>query len=132
MSARCVFEATLSMKSLSPLLLHVLSMYATKSHIHIGHHTSTSTEMQTQQILCSYSGLHKNFGLSAKSHASAVSLMAHSVLFSSIKPHHDSQALSLLSDNTLLLQTADGAAHSGGSSSGCLPSTSSNGLKRFG
>jgi hypothetical protein len=71
-------------------------MYATKSHIHIGHHTNTSTEMQTQQILCSYSAeLHKNFGLSAKSHVSAVSLMAHSVLFSSIKPHHDSQALSL-------------------------------------
>jgi hypothetical protein len=37
-----------------------------------------------------------------------------------------------LSDHTLLLQTADGAAHSGGSSSGCLPGTSSNGLKRLG
>jgi hypothetical protein len=36
-----------------------------------------------------------------------------------------------LGDNTLLLKTADGAAHSGGSGGSCLPSTSSNSLQQI-
>jgi hypothetical protein len=56
--------------------------------------------------------------------------MAHTVYFHRSNPIMTRKRNRSLSDNTLLLQTADGAAHSGGSGGCCLPSTSSNGLGR--